>query len=88
MRSGERSIEQRPDTRICVVQRISDGMKKCEGDRCQRKSESVEKECRSSGGQTDMTYHRCTVRQTSFSGTPPLRSGASASASRALYNVS
>ena len=46
MRSGENSIEQRPDTRICVVQRISDGMKECEGDGCQRKSTAVEKECR------------------------------------------
>ena len=44
MRSGESSIEQRPDTRICVVQRILDGMKACEGDGCQRKSEAVEKE--------------------------------------------
>ena len=52
---GESSIEQRPDMRICVVQRISDGMKECEGDRSQRKSEAVEKECRTSGGQTDMT---------------------------------
>ena len=59
MRSGESSIEQRPDTRICVVQRISDGMKECEGDGCQRKSEAVEKECRTSGGQTDMMDHRC-----------------------------
>ena len=60
MRSGESSIEQRPDTRICVfVQRISDGMKECEGDACQRKSEAVEEECRTSGGQTDMTDHRC-----------------------------
>ena len=59
MRSGENSIEQRPDTRICVVQRISDGMKECEGDGCQRKSKAVEKECRTSGCQTDMTDHRC-----------------------------
>ena len=59
MRSGESSIEQRPDTRICVVQRISDGMKECEGDGCQRKSAAVEKECRTSGGQTNMTDHRC-----------------------------
>ena len=59
MRSGESSIEQRPDTRICVVQRISDGMKECEGDGCQRKSEAVEKGGRTSGGQTDMTDHRC-----------------------------
>ena len=58
MRSGESSIEQRPDTRICVVQNISDGMKKCEADGCQRRSEAVEKECRTSG-QTDMTDHRC-----------------------------
>ena len=48
-------MQQRPDTRICVVQRISDRMKECEGDGCQRKSEAVEKECRTSGGQTDMT---------------------------------
>ena len=59
MRLGESSIEQRPDTRICVVQRILDGMKECEGDGSQRKSEAVEKECRTSGGQTDMTDHRC-----------------------------
>ena len=59
MRSVESSIEQRPDTRICVVQRISDGMKECEGDGCQRKSEAVEKEWRTSGGQKDMTDHRC-----------------------------
>ena len=59
MRSEESSIEQRPDTRICVVQRISDGMKECEGDGCQRKSEAVEKGCRTSGGQTDMTDYRC-----------------------------
>ena len=59
MRSEESSIEQRPDTRICVVQRISDGMKECGGDGCQRKSGTVEKECRTSGGQTDMTDHRC-----------------------------
>ena len=58
MRSGESSIEQRPDTRICVVQRISDGIKECEGDGSQRKSEAVEKECRTSGSQTDMTGHR------------------------------
>ena len=45
--------------RICVVQRISDGMKECEGDGCQRKSEAVEKECRTSGGQTDMMDRRC-----------------------------
>ena len=60
MSSGENSIGQRPDTRICVVQRISDGMKKeCEGDGSQRKSEAVEKEYRTSGGQTDMMDHRC-----------------------------
>ena len=58
MKSRESSIEQRPDTR-CIVQRISDGMKECEGDGSQRKSEAVEKECRTSGGQTDMTDHRC-----------------------------
>ena len=34
---------------------ISDGMNKCEKDRSQRKSEAVEKECRTSGGWTDMT---------------------------------
>ena len=44
MKSGESSIEPRPDTKICVVERISDGMKECEGDGCQRKSEAVEKE--------------------------------------------
>ena len=49
MRSGESSIEQRPDTRICVVQRISGGLKECECE-CQRKSAAVEKECRTSGG--------------------------------------
>ena len=59
VRFGESSIEQRPDTRICVVQRISDGMKECEGDGYQRKSAAVEKECRTSGGQTDMTDYRC-----------------------------
>ena len=57
-RERESSIQQRPDTRICVVQRISNGMKECEGDGCQRKSEAVEKECRTSG-QTDMRDHRC-----------------------------
>ena len=45
MRSGESSIEQRPDSRpdsrICVVQRILDGMKECEGDGSQRKSDIV-----------------------------------------------
>ena len=59
MGTGESSIEQRPDTRIPVVQRILDGMKECEGDGCQRKSAAVEMECRTSGGQTDMTDHRC-----------------------------
>ena len=39
VRSGESFIEQRPDTRICVVQRISDKMRECEGDGSQRKSE-------------------------------------------------
>ena len=57
MRSGESSTEQRPDMRICVVQGISDWMKECEGDRSQRKSEAVEKEC--SGGQTDIMDHHC-----------------------------
>ena len=33
-------------------------MKECEGDGCQRKSEAVEKESRTSEGQTDMTDHR------------------------------
>ena len=59
MRSGESSIKQRPDTRICVVEKISDGMKECEGEGCQRKIETVEKEFRTSGGQTDMTDRRC-----------------------------
>ena len=57
MTSEESSIEQMPDTRSCVVQKISDGTKECEGDGCQRNSEAVEKECRTSGGQTDMTDH-------------------------------
>ena len=52
-------MEQRPDTRICDVQRISDGMKDCEEDGSQRKTKAVEKEYRTSGGQTDMTDHRC-----------------------------
>ena len=59
MRSGESSIEQRPDTRICVGQRISDRMKECEGDRRQKKSEAVEKECKTSGGQTDRRDFYC-----------------------------
>ena len=59
MRSGESSLEQMPDTRICVVQRISDGMKECEEDGSQKKSGAVEKECRTSGGQTDVTGNRC-----------------------------
>ena len=46
VKSGESSIEQKPDTR-------------CEGDGCQRKSEAVEKESRTSRDQTDMTDHRC-----------------------------
>ena len=58
MRSGQSSIEQRPDMRICVVQRISDGMMEWEGDGCPRQSAAVEKDCRTSG-QTDMTDHRC-----------------------------
>ena len=37
--SGENSIGQRPDTRICFVQRISNKMRECEGDGSQRKSE-------------------------------------------------
>ena len=37
---------QRPDRKICVVRRISDGMKECKGNGSQRKSEAVEKECR------------------------------------------
>ena len=56
---GESSIEQRPDMKICGVQRILDGMKECEGDGCQRKSEAVEKECRTSEGQIDMLDLRC-----------------------------
>ena len=59
VRSVQSSVEQRPDTRICGVQRVSDGMKECEGDGCQRKSAAVEEECRTSGGQTDVTDHRC-----------------------------
>ena len=60
MRSGASSIEQRPDMRICVVQRISDGTKECKGDGCQRKSAAVKKECRTSGSQTDMTIRQKT----------------------------
>ena len=41
-----------------TVQRISDGMKEYIGDGGKRKSEAVERECRTSGGQTDMTDHR------------------------------
>ena len=37
-------------------------MKECEGDGSQRKSEAVERECRTSGGQTDMTDHRWNYR--------------------------
>ena len=59
MRSGESSIEQRPDTRIYAAQRISDGMKECEGEGSKRKSEAVVKECRTSEGQTDMMDNRC-----------------------------
>ena len=59
MRPGESSIEQRPETRICVVQRISDGMKEREGDGSLTKSEAVEKECTTSGGETDITDLRC-----------------------------
>ena len=58
-REGEPTGTRRPDRRICVVQRISDGTKECEKDGSQRKSEAVEKECRTSGGQTDMTDLRC-----------------------------
>ena len=42
--SGESSIGPRPDRKICVVQRISHGMRGCEGDGSQRKSKAVEKE--------------------------------------------
>ena len=59
VRSGDSSIQQRPDTRISVVQRVSDGLKECEGDGSQRKSEAVEKECRTSGGQTDVCVCVC-----------------------------
>ena len=52
---GRDSIGQRPDRRICAVQRIPDGMKECEKDGSQGKSEAVEKECRATGGRTDMT---------------------------------
>ena len=58
MRSVESSIQRTPDTKICVVQRISDGTNECKGDGNRRKSETVEKECRTSGGQTNMTDHR------------------------------
>ena len=55
MSSGKSSIEQRPDRSICVVRRISGGMMECEGDGSQRKSEAVEKKCKTSGDQIDMT---------------------------------
>ena len=42
MRSGESSIDKRPHTRICVVQRISVGMKECERYGLQKKIEAVE----------------------------------------------
>ena len=41
VRSGESSIEQRPDTRICVVQRISDGLKECEETVVRRRANSM-----------------------------------------------
>ena len=34
-------------------------MRECEGDGSQRKSEAVEKECRTSEGQTDLRDFRC-----------------------------
>ena len=43
--SEESSRGQKRDRRISVVQKISDRMRECEGDRNQRKSEAVEKEC-------------------------------------------
>ena len=45
VRRGDSSKEQRPYARICVVQKISDGIKECEGDGSQRESKAVEKEC-------------------------------------------
>ena len=59
MRSGESSVEQRTDTRMCVLQRIPGGIKKCEGDGSQMNRETVEKECRTSGVQADMTDIHC-----------------------------
>ena len=52
---GGKSIGQRPDRRICIVHSISDRMKECKGDGSQRKSKAVRKECRTLGGQTEMT---------------------------------
>ena len=43
--SEESSRGQKRDRRISVVQKISDRMRECEGDRNKRKSEAVEKEC-------------------------------------------
>ena len=58
VKSGESFIEQRPDTRICVVQRISDGMKEREGAGVRGRSKlsrrNVELQVRH-----DMTDHRC-----------------------------
>ena len=54
MSSGGSSTGQRPNRRICVVQRISDGMKDCKREGSQRKSKTVGKECRTSEGQTDI----------------------------------
>ena len=42
-----------PDRKIYFVQRISDGMKGY-GDGSESKIEAVEKECRTSGGRTDV----------------------------------
>ena len=41
VRLEDSSIEQRPDTRICIVRRISDGMKEGKGDGSQRISSSA-----------------------------------------------
>ena len=56
MRSGESATEQRPEYENL---RHPKDFRRNEGDGSQRKSEAVEKECRTSGGQTDMTDHRC-----------------------------
>ena len=44
----------RPNKKIYIVRKISGGMKECDGDGCQMKDKAVEKECQTSGSQTDV----------------------------------